>query len=86
MFKQELGPKHLDTGLSVAGTVLHRPNGKRLLLEQCSRGDVAARQCLSRTWEWKQRRDKEKRIAEPSQGGEDSLPLCTSVEVKLPES
>lgn len=47
------------------------------------RGDVAARQCPSSTWEWKQREGEGMRIAGPWQGVGDSLPLCTSVEVKL---
>lgn len=56
---------------------------KRLLLKQPSRGDVAARLCPGRALEWRQRRGGEKKVAETLQGGEVSLPLCASVEVKL---
>lgn len=44
---------------------------------------MAARLCPGRALEWRQRRGGEKKVAETLQGGEVSLPLCASVEVKL---
>jgi len=68
-----LGLEHPDSCLSVAGTVLHRQM-IRLLVKQCP----------GRDQEWRQRRAREKKIPETPKDDEISLPLCTSMGVKLP--